>query len=474
MNIFGIDIETFEQDFKTNNKEKNGEVHTDFKLINDMLDLIPKKCFTNPTLKWLDPCAGRGYFGMVLYKRLFLSLKKVIPDEKERHTHIVEQMIYMIEVNIEFIPILIKLFGEKCHIYNENFVTLPIDSLYDIVIGNPPYNIQGQVVLNTQTVSGKGCWTLFIKKALSVIKKRGYLCFITPSIWMKNDHPLFKSMMKWNIKKIHTLNNTETNKIFHGHAQTPTSYFLIRKIKKRKEPRIGIVNIYDKFLDKYIKYNSIPLMIETYHKGNGIPNEIDVGRIMSLPLFGVSIIKKLQKFVKKAGYINVTKTNMRPGYKGLDITHEPTDSTPYPNITTCILNGLQPELVINFSNIQCAFYDVPKLVLAHKMYGFPFLDISGVYGVSNRDNYVICNKTNKELLQLKNFLSTNFIITLYESTRYRMKYLERYIFEMLPDITKLTDFPEDINDETLFDYFGLDKLERKLINNFHKKRYLSL
>ena len=44
---------------------------------------------------------------------------------------------------------------------------------------------------------------------------------------------------------------------------------------------------------------------------------------------------------------------------------------------------------------------------------------------------------------------------------------------MLPDITNLQDFPEDINDETLFDYFGLDELERKLINTFHKKRYLS-
>jgi hypothetical protein len=235
---------------------------------------------------------------------------------------------------------------------------------------------------------------------------------------------------------------------------------------------MGPVYIYDKAHDKYTKYNMVPYcdnsMIAPYIYNHNI------GQIMSLPLFGVSIINKLQKFVKKAGYINVTKTNMRPGYKGLIVTPEPTDSTPYPNITTCILNGLQPELVINYSNIECSFHNVPKLVLAHKMYGFPFLDISGVYGISNRDNYVIYNKTNKELLQLKNFLSTNFIITLYESTRYRMKYLERYIFEMLPDITKLTDFPEDINDETLFDYFGLDKLERKLINNFHKKRYLSL
>ena len=107
------------------------------------------------------------------------------------------------------------------------------------------------------------------------------------------------------------------------------------------------------------------------------------------------------------------------------------------------------------------------------MYGFPFLDISGVFGVSNRDNYVIFNKPKQELEQLQKFLSTNFIITMFESTRYRMKYLERYIFNMLPDITKLDDFPEEITDETLFDYFKLNEVERNLINTFHKKRYLS-
>ena len=107
------------------------------------------------------------------------------------------------------------------------------------------------------------------------------------------------------------------------------------------------------------------------------------------------------------------------------------------------------------------------------MYGFPYPDLGGLFGISNRDNYVILNKTKEDFIKLYQFLSTNFIRTMFESTRYRMKYLERYIFEMLPDITKLTDFPEEINDETIFNYFELDEMERNLINTFHKKRYLS-
>ena len=104
MSIYDINIKTYKQDFTITegNKQINGEVHTDFKVINQILDLIPNKCFKDPTLKWLDPCAGRGYFCMILYKRLFKALKQSFPNVVERHNHITSNMIYMIELNSTF------------------------------------------------------------------------------------------------------------------------------------------------------------------------------------------------------------------------------------------------------------------------------------------------------------------------------------------------------------------------------------
>ena len=52
-----------------------------------------------------------------------------------------------------------------------------------------------------------------------------------------------------------------------------------------------------------------------------------------------------------------------------------------------------------------------------------------------------------------------------------MKYLERYAFQLIPDITRLKDFPIDINDETIADYFGLDQNDRDAIQRLHKKTY---
>ena len=113
----------------------------------------------------------------------------------------------------------------------------------------------------------------------------------------------------------------------------------------------------------------------------------------------------------------------------------------------------------------------PKIIMAHKMYGFPYYDKKGLYGITGRDNFIILNKTDTEFICLKHFLSSKLFLTLTESTRYRMTYLEANLFEFIPDITKIIDFPEVINDETINQYFNLNDAERKKLNQ-HKKIYL--
>ena len=120
---------------------------------------------------------------------------------------------------------------------------------------------------------------------------------------------------------------------------------------------------------------------------------------------------------------------MRPGYKGLKLSPILCKDRSYPNIKTCKLNYLQPQLVINYSNIPCSYFKKPKLVLAHKMHGFPYLDYNGVFGISNRDNYIIYKDTLTDLIKLYEFLSLNFVQQYFEATRYRMMFLEKYAFD---------------------------------------------
>ena len=144
MSIYLQNLEEFKQDFscKKGNKEKYGEVNTDFILVNRILDLLPTYLFDDPTLKWLDPCTGKGYFSMILYKRLFKSLQTKIKAPKKRHQHIIKNMIYMVELNSDHIPTLYKIFGNTANIANDNFLEMK-NMYFDIIIGNPPFNANG-------------------------------------------------------------------------------------------------------------------------------------------------------------------------------------------------------------------------------------------------------------------------------------------------------------------------------------------
>ena len=156
--------------------------------------------------------------------------------------------------------------------------------------------------------------------------------------------------------------------------------------------------------------------------------------------------------------------------KNVSFSEVKTASHAYPYARTCLLEKGRPRLRIEYGDRPDRYYGRTKLILAHKMYGFPYLDEDGELGVSNRDNYVIFHDDHSALEKIRRFLSTNFSLFVYECTRYRMKYLEKYAFELLPDISKMPDFPGEITDEAVMDFFGLEQVEKEYIRAFFGKR----
>jgi hypothetical protein len=79
---------------------------------------------------------------------------------------------------------------------------------------------------------------------------------------------------------------------------------------------------------------------------------------------------------------------------------------------------------------------------------------------------------------------------LFESTRYRMKYLEKYAFVFIPNIMNSKELVSKILfelkdqqslstaimkklNEIVMDYFNLDDVEKKSVLTLHKKMYKS-
>ena len=73
-----------------------------------------------------------------------------------------------------------------------------------------------------------------------------------------------------------------------------------------------------------------------------------------------------------------------------------------------------------------------KIIMANKMYGMPMMDPEGVYGISTRDNYVILGVDEKDMPALCDYINSDYVQKVFDSFRYRMRYLEREAFCFVP------------------------------------------
>jgi len=100
--------------YNTREKRKeNDEVFTPNSLINDMLDKLPEEVWSNPDKTWLDPCAGIGNFSVQVLKRLMEGLSQWEPNGEVRKKHILESMLYHVEMNPESVAKLQKVLNPE-------------------------------------------------------------------------------------------------------------------------------------------------------------------------------------------------------------------------------------------------------------------------------------------------------------------------------------------------------------------------
>jgi len=303
---------------------------------------------------------------------------------------------------------------------------------------------------------------------------------------------LYNLLTGLNIMKLCCLSAGQTNRAFKYQAQTPTSFFLIENVEDPNDgyKRIQILDM-DKnvawgqdpssYADKNVVWGQDPMSYADKNVAWGQdPTSYRMLQNWPIPCHSACIVNRLIKYVEKPeiGHLLFYKTNGCSKNISVVCDNDKDDSHKYCNIKTCYIGeGLKPFLIYNWSGKPCPYYGVPKLVLSHKMYGFPYLDISGEYGISTRDNYVISGQDYSvdELREIGAFLSTRFALYIFSTCNYRMRYLERYAFYFIPAITRIEGFPklEKIKDRAerdtkIYDFFRLVMEERAIIENGFK------
>ena len=234
-------------------KVKFGEVFTPPAIINAMLDQLPPHLWSDPTKKWLDPAAGLGNFPMMVYARLMTGIANHHPDPAERSRHIIQQMLYMVELNPESCARIQRTFGSTVNVLEGDFLDprrldFPDGTTgqFDIIMGNPPFNAE-------QTHEGKpgggaNLWPKFVEKSLvgSLLKQGAYLLFVHPALWRKPPSPkaatLFDLMVHDNHMLYLEIHSKLDGKRDFG-VQTRYDFYLIQK--RRPTPRHDFTRVKD-------------------------------------------------------------------------------------------------------------------------------------------------------------------------------------------------------------------------------------
>jgi len=176
-------------------KDKFGEVFTPMKLINEMFEKLPHAVWGDPDKKWLDPANGIGNFPMVAYMRLMDGLK-THPDylnDQTRSKHIIENMLYMVELNPKNVKISKRIFGSNANICCADFLNETdkvrkefhrVDNFhFHVIMGNPPFNASQEN--EGKKGGGDSLWPKFVELSLDLLVTNGYLMFVHPSAWRK-------------------------------------------------------------------------------------------------------------------------------------------------------------------------------------------------------------------------------------------------------------------------------------------------
>jgi type I restriction-modification system DNA methylase subunit len=197
MNYITENLRPKKQDVK-----KYGAVYTPPTLIEEMVSKIPIEVWSNKNLKWLGPGCGIGNFEVCIYYRLMDGLKDVIPCEEERKKHILEDMLYVVELDPKSVHIYKQIFeGSKyaLNVFEGSFLefTPAVFGLhtFDIIVGNPPYQEVCNHTNKSIRAGGKNLYTKFLEKSMNMLKEGGFLLFITPPI-ITPSSPLFKAIFQ--------------------------------------------------------------------------------------------------------------------------------------------------------------------------------------------------------------------------------------------------------------------------------------
>lgn len=291
----------------------NDEVFTPPQVVNRMLDMLPQELFCSKETKFLDPVSKSGVFLREIAKRLMKGLEREIPDIYDRADHILTHQLYGIAIteltaltsrrslycskhangpysicrkfqneegNLRFRAIEHKFVDGKCKycgasesvfgkkrrkdleshayefIHTDNPRKLFGNMKFDVIIGNPPYQMDD----GGNGASAKPIYHHFVEQAIKLLPR--YLTMIIPSRWFVGGKGLdsFRLSMQNDKRITKIVDFDNSSSVFPGvDIAGGVNYFLWQRDLESKCTFVNVTEKEEVSLNRYL--NEYPVII---------------------------------------------------------------------------------------------------------------------------------------------------------------------------------------------------------------------
>jgi len=434
----------------------------------DRLGGIPLSVLRDPTMTWLDPANGIGNFPVVVFYILDYQLGKHGSRElkgdgnkTKRRKHIVEKMLYMIELNKGNVNTSRKIFqklapGAKSNICCADTLKMTDIKLkrefgfdkFDVVMGNPPFNnnLEANPSGHAQDT---GLWEEFVTKSIDVFLKKstGLLAFLHPARWRQPDHSLHAIMFSKQFLFLAIFNKQEGDKQFN--AVTRFDYYILQnRESKEKVP----VKFEDNSMASIYINNKTPFISNF---GYDIWENIMNANIDTLDVLGGGSAIKYSKAdhaiedecPKGKPFLNVNttaKTDRVP--KGATYRKTRKQS----NTERSSDNKIYVDMVC--SSKEHPLKNKKKVIFSKNEVVYPFYD-DGTYGLtSNAFCILVSNKTEGDIIV--KYLNSTLLKFLIASVKFGNFSTAKNIFDYIPNPLL---FDRTYSDKNMYAIFKFNK-----------------
>jgi hypothetical protein len=306
-----------------------------------------------------------------------------------------------------------------------------VSKKFDVIIGNPPYNlpIDKDKTLGTQ---GAKVWKNFILLAFEILNENGYLCYITPNNWVMKTNSLHNFMFN---KKIFYMNLCIKEQGYFPNIGTTIGAYIIRNCDT----------------DNICEFDTI----------NGVIDKFYYSPEKMIGLMGNS--KELVSIFDKTINSNLEKIDARTNsFNSANLSKDRNDEFKYEVFT---------NWESKWTNIIPPDYGSKKVLMAgfltRRFYSqrgywieFDRLGFKTVKTESGKEHYFVVN-SDLEGETLSWYLVHSKLIRFLTNSFSSNQYVQWPIVRSLPKI----DFSRSWTDQELYEYFNLTQEEINLIES---------